>query len=75
MASPHAVGVAALIRSARPGLPPMAVGAMLQNTAQAMYCPPDPRCFGQGKGQRPQTNFYGNGLVDALAASLKSLGR
>lgn len=72
MASPHVAGVAALIRAAHPGLPPLAVEAMLQNTAQAMYCPPDPRCSGNGGGLRPQTNFYGNGLVDALAASLKA---
>jgi subtilisin family serine protease len=66
MASPHAAGVAALIRSANPGMPPMAVQARLQNTAMPMSCPTNPsdaRCKGGG-----QTNFYGNGLVDALAA-------
>jgi subtilisin family serine protease len=66
MASPHAAGVAALIRAAHPGMPPMAVEAMLQNTAMPMACPPDPRCTGGG-----QTNFYGNGLVDALAAGTR----
>lgn len=64
MAAPHASGVAALIRSAHPDMPPLAVQARLQNTAMPMSCPPaDDRCTGGG-----QTNFYGNGLVDALAA-------
>jgi hypothetical protein len=41
----------------------------MQNTALPMYCPvDDERCSGSGGGQRPQTNFYGNGLTDALAA-------
>src|SRR2546423_2789835 len=66
MASPHAAGVAALIRAAHPDMPPMAVEAMLQNTAMPMAFPPDPRCTGGG-----QTNFYGNGLVDALAAGTR----
>jgi lantibiotic leader peptide-processing serine protease len=66
MASPHATGVAALIRSAHPNMPPMAVIARMQNTAMPMSCPPDPRCTGGG-----QTNFYGNGLVDALAAGTR----
>jgi subtilisin family serine protease len=38
MAAPHAAGVAALIRSADPNLPPMAVAARLQNTAMPMVC-------------------------------------
>jgi len=66
MASPHAAGVAALIRAKHPNMPPMAVEAMLQNTAMPMSCPLDPRCTGGG-----QTNFYGNGLVDALAAGTR----
>jgi hypothetical protein len=45
----------------------MAVQARLQNTAMPMSCPPeDDRCKGGG-----QTNFYGNGLVDALAAGTR----
>jgi subtilisin family serine protease len=71
MAAPHAAGVAALIRAAHPSMPPLAVIARLQNTATPMACEEqqDPlatprRCTG-GQGH---TNFYGSGLVDALAA-------
>lgn len=79
MASPHVTGVVALIRSTHPGMPPGAVEALLQGTAQPMSCPTeaeraafltpagfDLSCTGGG-----QTSFYGNGLVDALAAGKK----
>jgi lantibiotic leader peptide-processing serine protease len=65
MAAPHASGVAALIRAQHRSMSPLAVIARMQNTAMATRCPPDPRCSG-GAGH---TNFYGSGLVDALAAS------
>lgn len=81
MAAPHATGVAALIRAHHPNLSPMAVEAMIQNTAQPMVCPTaadseafaltDRRCTGGGSKGNGQTSFYGNGLVDAFAASLK----
>jgi subtilisin family serine protease len=71
MASPHAAGVAALIRSADPNLPPGAVIARIEHTAMPLACPPDPRCTG-GPGH---TSFYGHGLLDALAASLASRKR
>jgi subtilisin family serine protease len=70
MASPHAAGVAALIRSAHPGLPAGAVAAQLRSTATPLACPatwPEDdlrRCTG-GMGN---TSFFGSGLVDALAA-------
>jgi subtilisin family serine protease len=72
MSAPHASGVAALIRSTHPGLPPLAVIARMQNTAMPMVCEeeqdpltdPPKDCSG-GSGH---TNFYGSGLVDALAA-------
>jgi lantibiotic leader peptide-processing serine protease len=76
MAAPHAAGVAALIRAAHPDMPAGAVQSVLQNTAMPKDCPTpaemDPlsgsvavqTCSG-GPGY---TNFYGRGLVDALAA-------
>ena len=46
MASPHASGVAALIRATHPDMPPMAVEALLQNTAMPMACPKAPKIIG-----------------------------
>ncbi len=76
MASPHAAGVAALIRAAHPGMPPGAVQSVLQNTAMPKDCPTpaemDPLSGSLGvqtcSGGPGHTNFYGKGLVDALAA-------
>jgi len=79
MASPHAVGVAALIRAAHPGMSPDAVIALERRTAMPLECPspPDPgyalldpprdtppAC----KGSANNNNLTGSGLVDALAA-------
>jgi subtilisin family serine protease len=77
MAAPHAVGVAALIRAAHPGMPAGSVAAALRNGAMHMPCPPalDPGVdfFGAPvqvcKGGKGSNNFYGAGLVNALAAS------
>ena len=81
MASPHASGVTALIRATHPDMPPMAVEALLQNTAMPMACPAGGdlttsagdviRCTGGGSQGNGQTNLYGNGLVDALAAGTR----
>ena len=77
MAAPHVAGVAALIRAAHPGMPQGAVAALLRNTATAQPCPPalDPgvEFFGAPvqvcSGGSGSNNFYGKGLVNALAAS------
>lgn len=88
MASPHAVGVAALIVSrygtadpAHPGtlrMDPDAVAAKLRATATARACP-SPRTLdyaGRGPqydatcaGSADHNGFYGDGIVDALAAA------
>jgi subtilisin family serine protease len=85
MAAPHASGVAALIRAAHPGMPPLAVIAALQKTAMPMACGGEaeadvnfadfgpPPCTGttNAKSNGGQTSYYGNGLVDALAAGTR----
>jgi lantibiotic leader peptide-processing serine protease len=76
MASPHAAGVAALIRAAHPTMSVGAVQATLQRTAMPKDCPTaaemDPLSGTLGEqtctGGPGHTNFYGKGLVDALAA-------
>jgi lantibiotic leader peptide-processing serine protease len=77
MAAPHVAGVVALIRAAHPGMPLGSVVAMLRSTATSQSCPaaldPGVAFFGAPvqfcKGGSGNNNFYGNGLVDALAAS------
>jgi len=72
MASPHAAGVAALIRENHPGWMPGAVAAAVRSTATPMACPNPPishpaRCYG-GSGQ---TSYFGAGMVNATAAASK----
>ena len=74
MASPHAAGVAALVKSlgiSSPG----AVEAMVENTADPIPCPPNP--FNPGppfnflamcEGGNGYNGFYGHGQVNALRA-------
>jgi subtilisin family serine protease len=65
MASPHAAGVAALIRSQSPNLPAGAVQARLQNTADPMPCPETSTTCVGGEGYN---GFYGHGQVNAFSA-------
>jgi lantibiotic leader peptide-processing serine protease len=77
MAAPHAAGVAALIRAAHPSMPVDAVVARLRTTATELACPadldPGVEFFGapvqECAGGAGSNNFYGAGLVNALAAS------
>jgi subtilisin family serine protease len=71
MASPHAAGVAALIKQQHPNWSSGAVAAALQRTATPKACPADwpaddPR---QCTGSAAENTFYGRGVVNALAAS------
>ncbi len=70
MASPHAAGVAALIRQVSPTKPQGAVAALLKSSATPLTCPAawpadDPRQCTGGKGN---TSFFGSGMVNAKAA-------
>ncbi len=75
MSSPHAAGVAALVREIHPDWPQGAVKAAVQRSAQHVDCPPNweplndaderERCYGNGG----RTSFFGHGLVDAEAAA------
>ena len=75
MASPHAAGVAALIRSQFGQKPQGAVQAALTNTADPLACPPNP--FNPGPpfdfqavcvGGEGYNGFFGHGQVNALNA-------
>jgi subtilisin family serine protease len=76
MSSPHAAGVAALIRQLHPGWSSHAVAAALYRTATPMTCPPNwqplgpdderLRCYGGSDGH---TSFFGAGMASADGAS------
>lgn len=75
MSSPHAAGVAALIKENHPNWSPGAIKSAVQRSAQHLDCPADwqplnsaderERCYGNGG----RTSFFGHGLVDANAAA------
>jgi subtilisin family serine protease len=70
MASPHAAGVAALIRGEHPNMPQGAVAALVRSSATPLACPAnwpanDPRQCTGGIGN---TSFFGAGMVSAAAA-------
>jgi subtilisin family serine protease len=77
MASPHAAGVAALVKQMHPNWGPDAVKAAVQRSAQQLPCPPDwqPLNAGDGRevcyGNNGRTSFFGHGLIDAAAAVQK----
>lgn len=74
-AAPHVTGVAALAISRFGKLPPEALLALLSFKATGLPCPASPYDPGQTgqpaacKGPAAYNNFYGAGLVDALAVS------
>ena len=75
MSSPHAAGVAALVKEMHPGWSPGAVKAAVQRSAQHLDCPTDWEPLGPGDerercyGVNGRTSFFGHGLVDALSAA------
>ena len=79
MAAPHATAVAGLIRAKHPGWSAGAVAAILRQTATPLACPtaldPGVEFFGAPvqfcKGGSGNNNFYGKGLINALAAGTR----
>ncbi|MGW2227501.1 S8 family serine peptidase [Streptomyces formicae] len=78
MASPHAAGVAALIKSTHPKAGPAELQRLLKKQADKLSCPESYDPDGDGDidaicqdGGKNKNGFYGSGLVDALAAVKK----
>ncbi|GAA0586628.1 S8 family peptidase [Kribbella sandramycini] len=66
MASPHAAGVVALIRSTNPKLNPAQVRAKLEQQADDVPCPTGASAGCQGSATK--NSYYGEGLIDAAEA-------
>ncbi len=77
MASPHAAGVAALVKELHPKWSAGALKSAVERSSQHLDCPPEwealgadderHRCYGNGG----RTSFFGHGLIDADAATRK----
>ncbi|MZD08160.1 S8 family serine peptidase [Streptomyces sp. SID5785] len=74
MASPHAAGVAALLKSAHPKASPARLQALMKAQADDHACPTSYDGDGDGvvdavcKGGKARNGFYGSGIVNALKA-------
>jgi lantibiotic leader peptide-processing serine protease len=70
MSSPHAAGVAALIRGLHPNMPQGAVAARIRSSATPLACPANwpPDDERQCSGGAGQTSFFGAGMLNAANA-------
>ncbi|MGY0487366.1 S8 family serine peptidase [Streptomyces sp. WG-D5] len=74
MASPHAAGVAALLKSTHPKATPAQLQALMKAQADEEACPTSYDGDGDGtvdavcEGGLQRNGFYGHGIVDALKA-------
>ncbi|CAL9560529.1 hypothetical protein SUDANB6_04651 [Streptomyces sp. enrichment culture] len=77
MASPHAAGVAALLKSKHPHATPARLQELLKAQADSLACPASYDQNGDGtqdavcEGGKRDNGFYGAGIVDALRAVTK----